>query len=195
MALDVKLLEVIAAYLGMWPSLHSVQAWCNYPTNDPPASSQLWHHDPEDLKMIKVFVYLEPVEEENGPFTYIPGAYPLGTRVAEVERVGRKGRLSDAELAERFPPESWRVCTGPAGTMILADTIGYHRGGKPTKGTRVLLTFTYTSGTPLVGDPLIWLKGTPVWLTSDIQRAAIRRLRTTAPPKAAKNRATQNTSM
>ena len=40
--------------------------------------------------------------------------------------------------------------TGRAGTMILADTVGYHRGGKPEAGhRRILITFTFTSGTPM----------------------------------------------
>ena len=29
--------------------------------------------------------------------------------------------------------DSWIACTGPANTMILADTVGFHRGGKPTE--------------------------------------------------------------
>lgn len=185
-ALDVKLLEIVAAYLGMWPSLHSIQGWYNYPTNEPATSSQLWHHDPEDLKLVKVFIYLEPVDERNGPFTYIPRTHPFGANVAKAESGRKRERLPDEQLAGVFPPDSWRVCTGPAGTMILADTLGYHRGGKPTTGTRLLVTFTYTSGTPLVAEPSIWLKGTPDWITSGIQRVAIKRLGTAPPVKAPK---------
>jgi hypothetical protein len=71
--------------------------------------------------------------------------------------------------------------------MILADTVGYHRGGKPTRGTRLLVTFTYTSGTPMV-QPSIWLKGTPDWIASPIQRMAVRRLGNAPPVKAPKKK-------
>lgn len=64
---------------------------------------------------------------------------------------------------------------GPAGTTILADTIGCHRGGKPEAGTRLLATFTYTSGTPLVEHSLR-LKGEPAWMSSAIQRHAVKQL-------------------
>jgi hypothetical protein len=69
----------------------------------------------------------------------------------------------------------WRVCTGPAGTMIVADTLGLHRGGKPKTGTRLLVTFTYTSGTPMVKRG-IRLKGEPDWISSAIQRYAVKEM-------------------
>ena len=180
-ALDVRLLEIVAAYLGMWPSLHSIGAWLNYPTAAAAASSQLWHHDPEDLKIIKTFIYLEDVAEENGPFTYIPGTHPFGRHVALGAKYKKSG-VADAQLSGGFPSTTWRVCTGPANTMILADTVGYHRGGKPMRGTRLLVTFTYTSGTPMV-QPSIWLKGTPDWIASPIQQMAVRRLGHAPPVK------------
>lgn len=188
-ALDVKLLEIVAAYLGMWPALHSIGGWLNYPTDEPAALSQLWHHDPEDLKIIKTFIYLEDVGEENGPFTYVPGTHPFGPNVPKARTQNDRRRVADEQFTEVFPPNMWRVCTGPAGTMILADTLGYHRGGKPNAGTRLLVTFTYTSGTPLV-EHAIRLKGAPDWLSSAIQRSAVKQLEVaTAEP--AKDRKTK----
>ena len=189
-ALDVKLLEIVAAYLGMWPALHSIGGWLNYPTDEPAALSQLWHHDPEDLKIIKTFIYLEDVGEENGPFTYVPGTHPFGPNVPKARTQNDKRRVADEQFTEVFPPSMWRVCTGPAGTMILADTLGYHRGGKPNAGTRLLVTFTYTSGTPLVKHA-IRLKDAPEWISSAIQRFAVKQLEvaTAEPAKDRKNTA------
>ncbi len=182
LALDVRLLEIVAAYLGMWPALHSIGAWLNYPTRDAATSSQLWHHDPEDLKIIKVFIYLEDVGDENGPFTFIPGTHPFGPHVRNGTTRGGGKRLSDDQITSAFPPDTWRVCTGRAGTMIMADTLGYHRGGKPSAGTRLLVTFTYTSGTPLV-EHAVRLKGEPTWIHAAIQRYAIKQLPITQPAR------------
>jgi hypothetical protein len=184
-ALDTRLLEIVATYLGMWPSLHSIGAWLNYPMDTPPTSSQLWHHDPEDLKLVKVFIYLDEVTADNGPFTYIPQTHPFGARVLDAKKHKKKERLVDDQLTDVFPPETWRICTGPPRTMIIADTLGYHRGGKPNAGTRILVTFTYTSGTPLV-QPSIWLEALPGWTRSSIQRLALKHLGTSPPVKAAK---------
>lgn len=61
---------------------------------------------------------------------------------------------------------------GPAKTMILADMVGYHRGGKPTESKRILVTFTYTSGTPF-SDRKLRIKGHPEWITTEMQNAAL----------------------
>jgi hypothetical protein len=175
LALDEKLLEIVAGYLGLWPRLHSIAAWLNYPTEAPPELSQLWHRDPEDLRLVKVFIYLTDVHERSGPFTYVPRTQPFGAEAASAQKLERKKRLADDRMIKAFPPASWRVCTGPPHTMILADTVGYHRGGKPSVGQRILLTFTYTSGAPITSREL-WIRGRPAWLASGIQRSAVEAL-------------------
>jgi hypothetical protein len=172
-ALDERLLEIVASYFGLWPTLHAMAAWLNYPTDEPPAVSQLWHRDPEDLQIIKVFIYLSDVGDQSGPFSYVPRTHSFGAEVDRARQLEVSKRLSDEEMSRVFAPSAWRVCTGPADTMILADTIGYHRGGKPTTGVRILATFTYTSATPMMARKLR-ISGTPAWASSAIQRFAIR---------------------
>jgi hypothetical protein len=147
-AIDDKLLEIVSLYLGMWPRLHAIGAWLNFPSADPPKQSQLWHRDPEDLKLVKAFIYLVDVDENRGPFCYIPQTHPFGPKAALVPKHDDPKRIADHEMAASISSDSWISCTGPAKTMILADTVGYHRGGKPTVGNRILITFTYTSGAP-----------------------------------------------
>ena len=174
-ALDRKLLEVVASYFGLWPSLYSINAWLHYPTDARAQQSQLWHRDPEDLQVVKVFIYLNQVDESCGPFSYIPGTQPFGPRAAAAREIERKKRVTDAEMDEIFPPASWRVCTGSAYTTILADTVGYHQGGKPTVGRRLLIMFSFTSGSP-IKPPRVCVQAVPGWVSSEIQRAAVRSL-------------------
>lgn len=171
-ALDKPLLEIVSAYLGMWPRLHAVGAWLNFPTENEAKEAQLWHRDPEDLKTVKVFFYLSDVTEENGPFCYIAETHPFASGAGRVPPHKHKKRILDEEMVSAFAPDSWLTCTGPANTMIIADTVGFHRGGKPRKGTRILLTFTYTSGTPLV-KRVLQIAGRPEWITHPIQSHAI----------------------
>jgi len=186
-ALDQKLLEIVSTYLGLWPRLHSLSAWLNFPTDAPAALSQLWHRDPEDLRLIKVFIYLTSVDEQSGPFTYVPGTHPFGAVTASKHEKALSKRLDDGRMARRFPPESWRVCTGPPNTMILADTVGFHRGGKPTAGHRILITFTYTSGSPITKRRLR-VRTTPGWASSAIQRFAAASSVESPPPEPTKAR-------
>ncbi len=171
LTLDPKLLEIVAAYLGLWPRLHGVGSWLNVPTDDPAQASQMWHRDPEDLKLVKVFIYLVDVDEDRGPFTFIPKTHPFGANAGKEPAYEDRKRILDDEMNRVFPPETHRVCTGPANTMILADTVGYHRGGKPRSGNRILLTFTYTSSWPRKRNLLV--SGKPSWQMNDMQRMAL----------------------
>lgn len=181
-ALDEKLLEIVSSYLGFWPCLYSIAAWLNFPVDAPASKSQLWHRDPEDLQTIKVFIYLVDVDEQCGPFTYIPKTHPFGAEATNGLTLGEQRRIPDESMRHVFPTTLWRVCTGPANTMILADTLGYHRGGRPTAGHRVLITFTYTSGTPIIAPP-ISVAGTPTWISARIQDAALKPLLQPANPQ------------
>jgi hypothetical protein len=174
LALDKKLLEIVSLYLGMWPRLHAVGAWLNFPSVHEPTASQLWHRDPEDLKNVKVFIYLVDVDEDRGPFCYIPETQPFGNRASAVPKHADKIRVTDEEMRAVIPAHAWLTCVGPANTMILADTVGYHRGGKAKSGNRILITFTYTSGWPLAkASQAPRLKGIPAWATHAVQRHAL----------------------
>ena len=47
-----------------------------------------------------------------------------------------------------LPRAHWLACTGPAHTMLVVDTVGFHRGGNVQEGHRLLVTFTYPSARP-----------------------------------------------
>lgn len=172
LALDPKLLEIVSKYLGMWPQLHAIGGWIHFPTADSPKKSQLWHRDPEDFSITKVFIYLNDVGPDAGPFSYVPGTQPFGKRNRKTSKKPEK-HITDEEMSKQHPSDSWLVCTGPAGTMILADTVGFHRGGKPKSENRILITFTYTSGVPINERPLR-VPQTPPWVDNEMQRYALR---------------------
>ncbi|MFQ5566624.1 MAG: phytanoyl-CoA dioxygenase family protein [Paracoccaceae bacterium] len=171
LVLDAKLLEIIAAYLGLWPRVHAVNGWLNFPTDDTAQASQMWHRDPEDLKMIKVFIYLVDVDEDRGPFSFVPKTHSFGADAGKVPEHKDRKRITDEEINLVFPPEKHLICTGPANTMVLADTVGYHRGGKPRSGNRILLNITYTSAWP--SKRQLSVRGKPSWQMNEMQRRAL----------------------
>jgi hypothetical protein len=144
----------------------------NFPTPAEAIESQLWHRDPEDLRLIKTFIYLDDVDARRGPFSYIPKTHPFGARASANPLHVHRKRITDEEMRATVPDQYWLTCTGPAGTMILADTVGFHRGGKPEVGNRILITLTYTSGTPF-GKGSLRCEPAPAWASSAIQRFAL----------------------
>ena len=173
LALDERLLQIVANYMGMWPQLHAIGSWYNFPVDQDLKASQLWHRDPEDLKTVKVFIYLDDVGLKQGPFTYIPGSQPFGTDCGLRPIHKHPRRVLDAEMETAFPRSRWMDCTGKPGTMIIADTVGYHRGGQVKDGHRLLITFTYTSGVPQYKRKL-GVSGIGGWAKSPIQEFALK---------------------
>src|SRR5262245_28830806 len=114
LALDKKLLEIVSLYLGMWPQLRAIGAWLNFPSSDQAKHSQLWHRDPEDMKLLKVFIYLEDVDTDCGPFSYIPKTHPFGLRSAVNPHHADPKRITDDEMRVAIPAKDWLACTGPA---------------------------------------------------------------------------------
>lgn len=147
LAIDPGLLGMVNDYLGMRSLLRSVNAWIDVPTAKPPTETQLWHRDDDDYSNLKVFIYLNEVQPDNGPFCFIPRTYPRGDRPVPAA-IERRQRTNDADMEHFLPMNQWRICTGAAQTVILADTRAYHKGMQPRAGKRILLVLQYTSGKP-----------------------------------------------
>lgn len=146
-ALADALAPVADAYFGMRTQVRAYAVWHNLASPHPPTDSQLWHRDREDLQILKAFVYLDDVGPGNGPFWYAPGTHHLGSvrGVARSERVRGVQRTTDEQMAAVVPADRWLQATGAAGTVVLADTRGYHKGGHAVTGDRRLVMVLFTS--------------------------------------------------
>jgi hypothetical protein len=146
-AVNTPLLKIANAYLGMYTRLRYYNIWHTFATQSKPRESQLWHRDREDLYILKIFIYLKDVDLGAGPFTYARGTHGKGTIRKEPEYFleGKVRRTEDEQMAVVVPRDRWTVATGPAGTIVFADTHGYHRGGLARTDDRVMYTCMYTS--------------------------------------------------
>jgi len=146
--LHPRILAVASTYLGACCRLCYANVWYNIPTapDEPSIDSELWHRDHEDRNIVKVYVYLEDVDEQMGPLSYLRGTQPGGAYGDVYPVTSPAGSYPRAErLNERVPATTAISCPGSAGTVILCDTAGFHRGGRSTTRPRILLTATYVS--------------------------------------------------
>lgn len=99
---------------------------------------------------MKAWLFLHDVEEDLGPFVYVPGSHRptprrlawerrMSVKASRLDRLSARGsfRVSAADLkAMRLPPpQKFAV---PANTLVVADTSGFHaRGASLRPSTRV----------------------------------------------------------
>lgn len=146
-SLQPTLLGIANAYLGMFSRLRYYNVWHTFATQSKARESQLWHRDREDLYIVKVFLYLNDVDLGAGPFTYAKGTHRKGPIQSEPQYFleGRVKRTEDDQMAAVVPREQWLTATGTRGTIVFADTNGYHRGGLARDSDRLMYTCMYTS--------------------------------------------------
>jgi hypothetical protein len=141
------MLDIVNGYRGRPTRLYYVDNWFTipYPSSDTRIASQRWHRDPEEEHVVKAFLYLSDVDEGTGPFEYVKGS-ASGGRHGHLWKWGEGSRKPpDDEVAAAVPAEDRVALTGPAGTMILCDTGGVHRGGFARTRPRVMAIWTYIS--------------------------------------------------
>ncbi len=147
-ALNESLLRIAEAYFGMYVKLRYYNIWHTFASNGSFRESQLWHFDREDNYILKVFLYLDDVDEGAGPFTYAPGTHKKGkfrNIKPEFFMEGGVRRTTDDQMKAVYPEDKWVRATGKKGTIIFADTRGYHKGGEARTKDRLMFTCMYTS--------------------------------------------------
>lgn len=137
--------EIVAAafhYLRSEPIFAGLKAWWSLPEPDAPeeklsGAAQLYHFDYDYPAFIKFFVYLTDVEIDDGPFTYIEGTH--------IEKpIWSDDRCSDQLLLRTYGlAAAERPLTGPAGTLVAADTSGFHKGSPVRANPRLILEVEY----------------------------------------------------
>ncbi len=147
--LKEEFLYLASLYLGIYPFLGRFYAWYDFPTDENKTSSQCWHKDTDDKKFFKIFIYLNKVNSNNGPFCYIKKTHQ--SKNSKIKKYLRKTDYSSFDILEDndvynlYSDEDIIECNGPLGTTIFADTSGYHRGKKLTDDKRIMLVFEYFS--------------------------------------------------
>ena len=152
-AFHPSVLAVANGYLRLRSTLRALELWHTWPTPGEAIQTQLWHRDADDVMNVKLFCYFTDVTRAAGPLTYAPRTHPLGdrrTRPAHDEHM----RSTDDQMAQIVPVQEWVVLEGGPGTIVFADTCGYHKQLKPESAERLKLVAQYVSGSPYVGREL-----------------------------------------
>jgi Phytanoyl-CoA dioxygenase (PhyH) len=147
-ALNETFIQIANAYFGMLVKLRYYNVWQTFATNAAARESQLWHFDREDNYILKIFLYLNDVGEGAGPFTYAPKTHRKGLlwgKQPEYSLEKNVMRSTDEQMSAVVPREHWVKGIGKKGTIIFADTRGFHKGGEARTDDRLMFTAMFTS--------------------------------------------------
>lgn len=143
--LEERLLNIAENYFGLPVAYHGAYFRRDL-VNKVERKSRLWHMDTEDRKLFKVIIYLNDINDDGGPFQYIPKeitdsvAHSLGYK---------SGYIKDKSIQRFVSPSNYKSCIGRSGTVVMAGTASvFHRGKVPVADDRLTIFFDYTSRQP-----------------------------------------------
>jgi len=142
--LNERFLAIAENYIGLPVTYRGVLARLDMPDGTV-RETRIWHLDQEDSRILKIVVYISDVDDDGGPFEYLPADVPQPRQLAR----GSKKRVDEEAFDRVVPPQCRGAVTGPRGTVGFVDTCRiFHRGRLPTNGTRKSLFFAYNSRWP-----------------------------------------------
>nr|MDQ2933242.1 hypothetical protein [bacterium] len=141
LVLEKNILDVVNTYMDMYTKLKYYDLALTIPVSEgtEAVQSQRWHRDPEEKKICKVFIYMNDVDSETGPFTYVQQSNHDGIFGSLFPQKTPEGVYPPVGAVEKtIPAENIKTMTGKAGTLIFCDTSGIHKGGYATKNERLM---------------------------------------------------------
>lgn len=150
-ALQAPVLQLLTRALGEVPQLDYVLLTLSEGSDAPLTSSQLWHKDNDDIRTLKLFVYLTDVDTpEHGPFTFLPG------RPSDKVGFTRRSHRPDEKVFNgAVRRQDVREMYGARMSAFVVETSRcLHMGSRLAPGhTRLLYTATFITAPRLYPEP------------------------------------------
>ena len=137
-ATNEKWIKIVEDILGCEPKLLGVDAWYTLPAPEKfktyddvgkLVSSQMWHRDCDNLRDIKIMIYLTDVKDENeGPFELVENTNSFNFFNPFKYEMGSIGlRINDDYIKKKYNGYIKSIY-GNEGDCYLIDTRAIHRG-------------------------------------------------------------------
>ncbi len=144
LGLESTILQLVQLYIGRAAAYHGAVIRRSL-VDDRHVGTRLWHQDAEDVHVVRMVIYLNDVTEGGGPFEYVPRS--TGLRYKRF--AGGDGELTNERMRAVMPYDRWKRVTGPAGTVVLADTAKvFHHESLQTERERSVVMIGYSSRRP-----------------------------------------------
>ena len=139
---DPFVMRVAAGYYG----IHMYSGVLTFQHNTRSNTDTRYYHIDQFGKQFKSFLYLDDVDEGNGPHTYLRGTHRSHFIRLKKQLLGNAEgsptSFFESDLQSVLDQEV-KIC-GAAGTLILADVRGLHRGAPQINRSRsILINYMY----------------------------------------------------
>tara|TARA_Y100000591_G_C21798661_1_gene680837 strand:- start:531 stop:1469 length:939 start_codon:yes stop_codon:yes gene_type:complete len=151
--LSDTIIDIVNSYFGMFAKLNTADLWITFLNKGKikRTNSQRWHRDRDDVKILKIFLYLNDISVKNGATEYIP--YSRKNEKYQNLAKFSYGNISPwkvypkIEEGKEFDKNDVEKLLGNKGTIYFVDTTGMHRGGfsNESDGERIFGYWSFVS--------------------------------------------------
>ncbi|WP_019499469.1 phytanoyl-CoA dioxygenase family protein [Pseudanabaena sp. PCC 6802] len=144
LANDPTILSIIEERFGAKPTISFLAVWWKLNDFDPEANANLrsfakpeeFHRDVDDWSEIKLFIYLNDVDESTGPHGFIKSSHKWF--------LPPRSRALDLDCSNFPMKDNLAKITGEAGMAWLENSYVLHRGMVVTARPRLIISVVYT---------------------------------------------------
>ena len=104
-------------------------------------NAQYFHWDNDFRKFLKLYIYLNDVDEYSGPHVFVKNTHKQKNRNHKLCRL-----YSDNQIYEKYSESNIVKFTGDSGSTFFVDSYGIHKAEVPTKKSRILLNVHFGVG-------------------------------------------------
>lgn len=123
-----------------------------------PEGSQLWHSDFDDDANLKIFIFLDDIDELTGPLQAINRSQSKDYMKAWNYKWGKEGVSHNDLIVPKSESKSIKTFVGETASVCLIDTVAcLHRGSRFPSRERKILYATFNTRTSYRFPPLNWI--------------------------------------
>ncbi len=136
--LNTRLYNFIQSYFKCEIGLTSINIRKSFLNKLSDVETNIYHKDENSYNLLKVFIYLNDVDENTGPFIFVKKTHNKSNL-----KFFRNYRIDDEVINDNFDSSEIISLTGKVGDIIVANTRGLHKGKKVINKERNMLTLTF----------------------------------------------------
>ena len=138
---DDKLTEILSTYFNGPYKLDYIATWWSFKNlnQSPNEKTQYFHRDIDNFNFVKLFLYLTDVDELSGAHQYI-----RFTHTYKIENTISSKNISFDTIKKNIKDEDLYSFIGKAGSAILENTYGLHRGSTPKSRDRLMISMSFS---------------------------------------------------